>query len=1181
MIKSLFALAFASCFAAVAVAKDIQISGDYEISSDSFYDTLTCTGDTVISYTAPAKKAYAKTGYWWQAALLVNENCTVTLDFSACDPSKDIFFGSSLALKEGAKLRIKGTKRILFGNCEQPTTLAAFDAGDVKFVDADGAEVTLGEGEGVVFMHQTTLWTMPTCRHSFAEGAEICLGGVTAAEAGIFMPNENNEIVVDKQDLYVIDVEKIDATATIRVKPGRKFSYKPCTRNYPFAWTGASSQHLPNPIILESEGTSRAKLFHRASKQNYFKGAVTGDGDFEFTSDNYGNPGGAFMGTVDFTGSVYLHGNANTQAASPLEFYFATNCPGNAANPVKITGSTLLGFSKPNKTAVPANVSIASLTGGLEKDLYAGTLYAQAGQTISVGTLSGPVNFTGYGTVEVTNLTANAVVTVAPTVRTSFGTVADGAKIVFARTGDSQSFDTAIGGTAFSVTPRAGVTAVTNSIVNGRLDLAGDGAKVGVRSGDGSSLRLDTGATAWQNAMTFWMDPTALRHEVLDFTSTNANPRVELVHDAREGQTYLLQNNYQRTTAGGHGGNWHKANTPYPTLMKTGYQVGGVDMPYLSCEAFNENNARLYIGKEGVKPYSSETMPSKFVVMVFGSQNQGGAAIVKGGGSGNSANPFGRCADSETPTTDMPVFTNAAYTTWIDGVQVDPTKPGLLNGGWQVISFKTCGQAIAGFGYNVITYQRAGGQNYGDIMVFSRELADVERINVEKTLAAKWGIVYKGKDAAPVETRLDGTGTATVGATDSVRVSGLFRGTLALEAGAQLEIGPAVLPPTAEDVAKIGGRVNWFDPEAEGAFHLSKVVGRETEIGGLYDRVDGAAEGAWMLYGVNFENPVGSRCPWLSECARGIGAPVRKWMDFRNRPEDARDTYGNMLRYRPAPFDHEGNSITSNNYSRNVRTAVVVFDSCRPGGNPVLDALEPNGLIKGRTKTDEPIWPTGCAARVKNGKQYLNGLEVDGSTVPFGGKPEVFAFTTTEDLPVTCQGNYNCSETFGAGEIIGETLFFSGVLADADRQTVENYLMAKWFGYANGAYSDLRGATVTGAGAVSGARAALPRFGADFTGTVTLTDVGTTAFGYADGAIVDALDFGGGTFVLPAKVSVSVATRLCGGDYALISAGTLAGDLPALELTGDKYDGRDVSLILEDGQLKLRVSKLGLQILIR
>lgn len=1099
-----------ACALAQAATQTIPENGSLTLTKEN-YDAIVCGAGSTLKLDAAYPEG--RTGYVLLQNQLNASAGAFTIDLTELPSNLDLFLMKDLA---GKDVRIKGRRKIAFGCTGAATTLSAWDVTKITFIDESGADVTdeLGEGEGVLFMNQATIWTKPPCRYEVCDGAEICLGGVTAEEFGLFTPNADGEIVVDKVKCYMINTNMMSATAPIRVRPGSQLTFKPCTRSGLFNWSGASAVDLMNDVILESEGVSRSLFAHRASKTCLVLGSVTGDGDFVFVADNYGSPCAGLVGATDFSGRIYVHGNTSNPN-KPSDFYIVSDSPGSPTNTLRIGGSTFTVFGSPDVKRVtayrPTAITVDKLEGVRESECV-GELRALAGQTITVHRVSGPVKLGGEGHFVFDQVAADAELFVPSAVTTRFGTVAKGAKVVFARTTDSETFKVEVGEAAYLVEPYVGVRAVTNAAFDGVVRV-GETLNYRVRGAEGSSYRLTANDT-WRDSLSLWVDPNAeKRYEVLDYTSqphiSGKYNCVELMHDAREGQTYLLQNNYQRTSTGGEGGNWHKGVTPYPYIVTDdGPVVDGTRLHYLSTGKYSAGSARrLYVGKEGAKPYEQATMPARFVVMVFGGQNGGGMALVK---DGNSAkyNVFARCTTAETPTLDMPIFTNAAFRTWIDGVEVNPTETGHLQSGWQIVSFRTDGNDIGGFGYTQVQYQNGSGQNYGDILVFSEELTDEQRGDVERMLARKWGIAYA--EASPADVPVGGLGTVTV--ETSVRPTGLFAGTFALAADATLVLGEGEAVPTAADVAQIGNRVNWFDPDEADTLVLQT---DGVTVKGVYDRVDGSAEDHWMMYGT------GGREPQLTVGSHAFGAPARTWIDFADL---SGDDMGNVLRYRPTPVDHAGNGNTSPNYSSNVRTVCMVYDSCRLG-TPVLDDIAGTGLVKRRAATTDPIWMSGTSAILTGGKQYLDGNEVDGTKVPFGGKAQVFSFTTDGDFPLMCLGSYHASHGgVGGGEVIGETLFFSTVLSDADRQKVEGYLAAKWLGVALGNASDFSGATVTGAGTVKTASPdALPSF-ADFSGTVVVTDESPSwSFTVARDTVTDPCDLDNGTLTSDHAITVSVA----------------------------------------------------------
>ena len=140
-------------------------------------------------------------------------------------------------------------------------------------------------------------------------------------------------------------------------------------------------------------------------------------------------------------------------------------------------------------------------------------------------------------------------------------------------------------------------------------------------------------------------------------------------------------------------------------------------------------------------------------VMVFGSQNGGGRALLGGYdgngkwtsgvtyGTGVSTNPA--CGGNYPRGGSGYGLENAIFSTyrdtWVDGVQINPTNTA-PNGGWQIISFNGNGSFFRSLGMNG-GYSTSGGQNYGEFLIFTNSaLTAAQRQTVENYLAMKWGL---------------------------------------------------------------------------------------------------------------------------------------------------------------------------------------------------------------------------------------------------------------------------------------------------------------------------------------------------------------------------------------------------------------------------------------------------------
>lgn len=362
----------------------------------------------------------------------------------------------------------------------------------------------------------------------------------------------------------------------------------------------------------------------------------------------------------------------------------------------------------------------------------------------------------------------------------------------------------------------------------------------------------------------------------------------------------------------------------------------------------------------------------------------------------------------------------------------------------------------------------------------------------------------------------------------------------------------------------------------------------------LKDKIRAPKKGDLLVYG----QP--QRAPWLNGELRGFG-PARKWMEFSNLmepiPKDVVSgsiSNGQVLRF--SKYDSALNS-DGNTYQQPMQTLFMVQDSVNGGGHPFADGENVNKpvLYKSRTGTKsavgQPIYPAGTADILTKGLTCIDGREVDGLTESFGARPEVLTVVPTNTFNVVALGQLGNSENIKGGntEVIGEVMIYNRKLEAAERKVVEAYLSYKWLGLANEGYSDLTAATVTGAGKVTAASAALlPKFAADFTGTVSVPLADGLAFTLATDTattVVGALDLGGGALEIPAgttSIDISVAksgAKPRAGSYKLI--GWTSKPAVTWNLSLDGWTRESAALRVANDGLYLDLEKVGMAVLIR
>ena len=787
------------------------------------------------------------------------------------------------------------------------------------------------------------------------------------------------------------------------------------------------------------------------------------------------------------------------------------------------------------------------------------------------------------------------------------------------------------------------------SVAAGRtLDLINGAERMAVELKDSATLNIRRRFEDWSTIPTLWLDASAANSvsnivviyedsrynynagaQALKmgetFRDVNGNPFVRGWFDCRAGMQTLKLWNARYDQA------FTQNSQTHNTIMYGTYPrrvLGGYDgvRDYISCDRPTPNAhvvfadgsssdvspspnslSRIYFTKyaSAVDKESDAAQKPRYAFFVFGSQQGGGASLLAG-----NAN-FLRGGTATQHQAGDPIFASNAKdaAVWLDGEAVDPTQTG-FDGGWQVVcvDFMSTENAFSGLGYADKNNVDNGGQNYAEIILVEQELTERQRQTIEIYLAEKWGLADKYHYPEWVKDPLATVyGTGTVKLEADATLGGAFEGTVDLN-GNDLVIDGSALPPTeaAIDTTALEG---WYDPDEEGATHESPVtVTYNLAAGGttnqvkvpnprmitLKDKIRAPKKGDLLVYG----QP--QRAPWLNGELRGFG-PARKWMEFSNLmepiPKDVVSgsiSNGQVLRF--SKYDSALNS-DGNTYQQPMQTLFMVQDSVNGGGHPFADGVNVNApvLYKSRTGTKsavgQPIYPAGTADILTKGLTCIDGREVDGLTESFGARPEVLTVVPTEMFSMVALGQLGNSENIKGGntEVIGEVMIYNRKLEAAERKVVEAYLSYKWLGLANEGYSDLTAATVTGAGKVTAASAALlPKFAADFTGTVSVPLADGLSFTLATDTattVVGALDLGGGALEIPAGItSIDISVAKSGakpkaGSYKLI--GWTSKPAVTWNLSLDGWTRESTALRVANDGLYLDLEKVGMTVLIR
>ena len=826
-----------------------------------------------------------------------------------------------------------------------------------------------------------------------------------------------------------------------------------------------------------------------------------------------------------------------------------------------------------------AAVSVGTTAGGADAENC--RLDAASNQTVSVGSVSGALSVTGGGAgagsvVNVTALAPDAMVydDKSATVNLPAGafraTKTEGNEEVIVMPGASGAFD-ASAHNGFTQMPT--FEAPDGSlIVNGTNSLtvsAAAGVEASVAAGDGSvcsvagegAFNVDTSGllikeTGW------WFDfSRADTRFCVGYGATNIvdryhaqnqqEPYIERVVDWRKpDDTYSLWNRRL------YGTKLEYVTTVYsyiPTTTQNGLE-------YMSMGT--KTDSRRLPFSDGTGKTNAKSCEAQLVVMVFSAQNGGGYAMVA-----TEEGAFGRSGTGSANG----MTTNTLHDIWKDGVKVDDPTTATFTKGWQVLSVAMDGLHFNGLGFLkevTVSPKTYGGQDYGEVLIFTNAVSERVRLEAEWYLAKKWGLdsVYSSsavaqlkalRDADPIRVAASGGVTVKAGE-NTVSVEGQFAGTVNLDGGT-LVVADRSLPCTEADIPS-EGRLYWADPDDEATLLRYRDLGKDNSAA-RPDEVRAIKDKAARSFTVN--QPalygVGNRMPYLVRQSRGIG-PERGWLDFNNL-RDA-DTDGNSLRFLNYPSDSDARAALDNGTAAvnvlnsmlatmNVRTAFFVLDSVRGGGNLLARTVTVDyGTTRRATgKWSEPIWINDKPAAFGNGENRLNSEIVDHRN-GFTGKPEVYALRGTGTYNAPFIGCYQNSEGgLKRGEIIGELLLYSSELSDNAVKGIEAYLMGKWLGRLPDGYADIRKATVTGSGTVNVAVAAqMPRFDSGFVGSVNVADgVFKVVVDPDTGLVTGALDCPNAALSLPAACSVTVdftsrPAHSASGSYTLVrGASGMAG----------------------------------------
>ena len=1124
---------------------------------------------------------------------VVATNGHATLDASAL--GLDALRLQNASLRAGSDgLMVAGVKSVVFGS-ESPSSHSisypVFDVARATFTEPDATGFTL--------TNLVTLTRLPEdCACAISGGSEIAARG-TDTLARFYV---DGVLELTDWDLYLIENTVVPPEVPIRVRANHHVRYKPCTETATWEWMGAMNVAFTNRIEL-CDATARVRFnsIHPCS----FYGSITGTGDvWQEATVDWTMPRIEVHAACSQTGTVHV-------AKRAILVFMNHDTPGAAENDVYLAEDGVFALHPEGYGTRPTTGYVHAVTGAYLAE--GAELSAGSQETYVVGEVKGFLSLKGAA-----DGTSTFIV---DSVRESEGVwVQAGTKLTLRDAGDG-NVPLRVAGEP-NGTCRAGTIELMESGIHlqrvtadGGLEAVLSGTGVVDRVSGAGLLRVTPGSdiqvyaidalskvepaagakvairppqTDWRSKVALWLDATeasSMRsladNQGVAQVYTNDYRIIDAWYDRRPEQRSLLALNNRMWSLG----YYDLQPQVYPYLVTEGGPNG---LPYMSFGTYQEKVPNVGAGgttttearrlqfwrgeikttpKAAAEAYA--TVKVAWAAMVFGSQKGGGAAML-----GANSNPFARAGTSLASP-----IAKSDFVLYVDGLAVSPTNT-FFNGGWQLLSFDVGNRDVAALNWSS-SYGNSGGQNYGEVILFSQKPTDAERQACEAYLATKWGLapaVYRG---VGVNATLRGAGEVTLAEGTEAAFDGTFFGTARLD-GATLTVAQGRVPFTEAEIPS-AGRVAWFDPNADGALGMSTVVERPLAVRVLHGRDNAGVvttNGAYYLLGTYAKDF--DRRPWLNEGLRGGRAA--KWLDFTNKYGENK---GNTLRLfkEPAPA---GESSSTAALSVDVRTAFVAIDSTAGGGMPLIDKVGADDVIKARSPVSPastPIWAAGTTDKIRNGATRLDGVAVDGTTKGYNARPEVLSLVATGTVPLSYFGWYGGDDVKTPNvETLGEILLYSTALEETARANIEAYLMKKWTGALPSGYVDLRAATVTGTGTVKAASVeALPSF-VDFSGAFELSqrDFAFTLDAAATPAVANAVTLPG-TATLPAACTVHVAcaTSPRPGSYALITSSGFTGATEwTLDATGDT-GASTFKLRAADGTLYLDVAGAGTTFIVR
>ena len=1083
-------------------------------------------------------------GLYTFAASTIATNGALTVDATGLSGYDGIRWTSSL--KADAPTTVKGIDLIVFGDSKTPAAgninMTLFD-GDFAFVDAAGDPVAAPGG--VVFTNEVVIASVPTCPMRIANATYVWPYSFQSPTSPVWPEEAVGTYDLENHNYGVLYENSLNAGA-IRVKAGCTLVCRPCSvamnrEDGVWSWSGQSGSWGRDVVL------AGGSLRDVANTSFTLSGAITGEGDIYYS----GNGASTLSGNNAVTGTVYMSG-----AKLVLRGAGGSN-PGSSESEIVFEDSTRGQiFFRPTGYESAHTVAYVKSVTGLSTN---NSIVVQKYQTLTIGTVVGVLRIEAPEPEEsalvVSNITNGAHLM-----------VPDGMNVTIVRAGQSASVilanDNGTGAWQLNGADEGTPTEITiecktpspSLTLGGRIvfgegpdDLASasvvilDGAEVSGAISSACDVRSLGGkwtlaSSSWSRKVALWCDASATR-TLAGGTVTNTFAYANEISaraaasagfdtciwkwfDCRPWQTkYAFGNKRYTATSTG-----TFSTSVFP------YEGDDGDRHYVSMGDGSKDGTDTSRTAGHLNIFDLESndleanIAAEYAIAVFGSQDGGGSAVF-----GNQEGAFSRNGYAKTKAAASTYCISTNYhPTYVNGTLVDPTTT-KLNGGWQIISIDAGGTNVQGIGFcqsgTATQPKDRGYSRYAEVLIFSERPTDVERMQVEEYLAAKWGIDLSHSNTwAQQSVAVSGFGEIALQA--PAELSGTFAGTIDLN-GHTLKVPDAELPFMAEEIPS-EGLTGWFDPSFPNGLVMGADPEKPLEVEALKPRRNaGLASSGQYLQAPYSSNGVTNRRAHVSIGSRGGVAD--KWLDFRGLY--GHDS-GNIMMFRYLPYSTPFASYADTSVWRTLPYSMVfmVLDSTYGGGNP-FPSLAGGGssagadvVTRGQSPSvSDPIWSAACTEKIKNGVTRLDGVTVDGTTQGFSGCPEVLSLSVANGTTTTKA--LACVNTKPNQEVIAETIFYTNSFTAEVRAKIEAYLMEKWLGKVPAGFADFRNVTVTGDGVVIAPDGAhLPAFGAGFTGSVALSaDTLSFAFDGSSTVASNALSLPGTAIAFPAEVAVNLS----------------------------------------------------------